>query len=242
MAPRILEVCIDEAGGLAAALQGGAQRIELCSALALGGLTPSAGLMALAAQAPTPVYAMVRPHGRSFVLGAADLRQMLHDIDAVAEAGLAGVVLGASLPSGALDVTALEGLTDRARGRGLGLTLHRAFDLTPDPAEALEQAIGLGFERILTSGGEPSAVAGAERIAALVAQAAGRIAIMPGGGVRSENIAELVRRTGASQVHASCSAPAAPDPLSRRVGLEAPGRRTTRADIVAALAEALASA
>ena len=200
----LLEVCVDSPQGLEAAVGGGADRIELCSALALSGLTPSTGLMALAASKAVPVYAMIRPRPGDFVYGALEFDAMRRDIDAVRSAGLAGVVLGAGRASGALDEALLVQLIEHASG--LGTTLHRAFDLAPDLGEALEVAIGLGFERVLTSGGERMALEGWERIAALVEQAKGRIGIMPGSGLNGANVAELIRATGVDQVHASCGA------------------------------------
>ncbi|HWJ74400.1 MAG TPA: copper homeostasis protein CutC [Kaistia sp.] len=200
-----LEICVDSAEGLVAAIAGGADRIELCSALALGGLTPSPGLITLAAKATVPIYAMIRPREGDFVFSPADLDQMRRDIDTVRSAGLAGVVLGASQPRGALDSEALGRLTSHSQG--LGMTLHRAFDLVPDPAEALETAVALGFERILTSGGAPKADQALPAIAALVKQAVGRISVMPGSGVRPENAATILSATGAHEIHASCRAP-----------------------------------
>lgn len=199
----ILEVCVDTPAGLAVAIAGGADRIELCSALALQGLTPAPGLMAIAAEAEIPIYPMIRPRNGDFVHDAGDLDAIFRDIDAVREAGLAGVVVGANLPTGELDVDVLSMLV--AHAEGLGVTLHRAFDLTPDPLAALETAIDLGFERVLTSGCALTAMAGAETIARLVEQADGRIAILAGGGVRPENVADLVVRTGVVEVHGSCS-------------------------------------
>jgi copper homeostasis protein len=202
----LLEVCVDSPAGLEAAVNGGARRIELCSALALSGLTPSPGLMALAAQTPVPVYAMIRPRPGDFCYGALELDAMRRDIDAVRAAGLAGVVLGASNASGALGEAALRLLIRHAAD--LGTTLHRAFDLAPDLAQALETAVGLGFERVLTSGGRNTAIEGASCIADLVARAKGRIGVMAGAGLSWSNVADLVRVTGVDQVHASCGAPA----------------------------------
>ncbi|NIE62416.1 copper homeostasis protein CutC [Burkholderia sp. Ax-1719] len=200
--PVLLEVCVDSADGLDAAIAGGADRIELCSALDLGGLTPTPGLIAAASRAPIPVYAMIRPHARAFVWTAADVAAMLAEIDAMRAAGLAGVVLGAALPDGALDVALLKTL--RAHATGLGATLHRVFDLVPDPAAALEAAIALGFERVLTSGGAARAEDGLAALGALARQAAGRIGIMPGSGVSEANVARIVQGMGANEVHASC--------------------------------------
>ncbi len=203
-----LEICVDDADGLIAAIAGGANRIELCSALSLGGLTPSPGLMALAAKASVPVFAMIRPRDGDFVFSPAELDQMRRDIDAVRAAGLAGVVLGASAPGGTLDTEAMTQLARHAGG--LGMTLHRAIDLAPDRGAALELAVALGFERVLTSGGARTAEDGVDAIAALVKQANGRISIMPGSGVRPANAAMILRATGAREIHASCRAAGAP--------------------------------
>ena len=145
----LLEICVDTAAGLDAAIKGGADRIELCSALEVGGLTPTPGLIAYARTSPIPVYAMVRPRPGDFVFDVSDAATMLDDIRAVADAGLAGVVLGASLPDGQLDCATLQTLC--AAAQGLGTTLHRAFDLVPDFDAALEMAVNLRFERVLTS-------------------------------------------------------------------------------------------
>ncbi|MQW85391.1 copper homeostasis protein CutC [Sinorhizobium saheli] len=229
-----LEVCVDDAAGLAAAIDGGADRIELCSALALGGLTPSAGLMALAGPPPVPVYAMIRPRPGDFVYGAADLDVMRRDIDQAREVGLAGVVLGASLADGRLDARMLTKLAGHAAG--LGLTLHRAFDLTPDFAEAISLAVDLGFERILTSGGARSAPEAVETLAGLVELAAGRISIMPGSGITVDTIGLLLPRLAVTEVHSSCSlSESTRDRRLIDMGFAAEGRRRTDAAAVKAL-------
>jgi copper homeostasis protein len=199
----LLEVCVEDAAGLRAAVDGGADRIELCSALSVGGLTPSPGLMALAGNVDIPVYAMIRPRPGDFVFDAGDMDVMCVEIDAARSAGLAGVVLGASRPDGSLDTEALRTLADHAHG--LGLTLHRAFDLVPDFAEAVEIAVDLGFERILTSGGAKRAPDGIDALAAIVADARGRVSIMPGSGVTLETVGGLLSRLCVSEVHSSCS-------------------------------------
>lgn len=198
----LLEICVDTPDGLAAAIKGGADRIELCSALSIGGLTPSPGLMRIAAKAGVPTYAMIRPREGDFVFSPGELDQMRRDIDAARAAGLAGVVLGASEPRGRLDAEALFHL--RSHAEGMGATLHRAFDLVPEPFEALELAITLGFERILTSGRERKAMDGVPLLAELVQRAGERLSIMPGSGVRPENVAHILDRTGAREIHASC--------------------------------------
>jgi copper homeostasis protein len=239
----ILEVCVDTPAGLAAAIDGGADRIELCSALALQGLTPAPGLMAIAAEAAIPIYPMIRPRHGDFVYDAGDLDAIFRDIDAVRAAGLAGVVIGANRPSGELDADALAMLV--AHADGLGVTLHRAFDLTPDPFAALETAIDLGFERILTSGGALNAMAGAGTIARLVEQADGRIAILAGGGVNPRNVAELIARTGVVEVHGSCSGPMTyglgqgHEDRAGKLGFVQDGLRDTDLETVAAMVEVL---
>ncbi len=212
-----LEVCVDSAASLTAAIAAGANRIELCAALALAGLTPSPGLIERAGACATPIYAMIRPRPGDFQYNDDELDLMRRDIDAARRAGLAGLVLGASRPNGELDDTALRRLLDHAAG--LPCTLHRAFDVTPELDVALETAIDLGFERILTSGGAPTAWDGRDTIADLVARAGRRIAIMAGAGVTAANVADLVRHTGVQEVHASCSAtiPSASDPASAPV-------------------------
>jgi len=235
-----VEVCVGDGVGLAAAIAGGAQRIELCSALSVGGLTPSAGLMRLAQASPVPVFPMLRPRAGSFVYDADELDLIRRDIDATAEAGLQGVVVGASRPSGELDVKGCTALISHARGLGLAVTLHRAVDLTPDPVEAVDIAVELGAERILTSGGARTAPAGADTIAAMVERAAGRLSIMAGSGVSAANAAELVRRTGVREVHGSCSRPVVEhDPRLVELGFSDPQRRGTVTADVAALVAAV---
>jgi copper homeostasis protein len=231
-----LEVCVDNTAGLAAALDGGADRIELCSALEIGGLTPSAGLLHMASGSPVPVVAMIRPRGGDFCFNEAETALMLHEIDAVAAAGLQGVVLGASLPDGQLDRRTLERLVHRAAQRGLRCTLHRAIDLCPDLAQATRLAIDLGFERILTSGGARSAPEGLDGLQRCFDAAAGRITIMPGAGINAGNVHLLRARLPLTDVHASCSEPLpAPSPMVAAFGFDAGGRRQTSSAKVAAL-------
>jgi len=215
---RLLEVCVDSPNGLLAAIQAGADRIELCSSLALQGLTPTPGLMALAGRQAVPSYPMIRPHPGEFRYSPLDVDVMRGDIDAARAAGLAGVVIGANRPSGELDEEVLAALVEHAQG--LRLTLHRAFDLVPDFAKALEIAVDLGFERILTSGGARTAMQGAETLRDLVVRAGDRISIMAGSGVTTANLAELVRKTGVREVHGSFGAL-----VYGREGGEEPGAR-----------------
>jgi copper homeostasis protein len=235
----ILEVCVDTVAGLDAAVAGGADRIELCSVLALGGLTPSAGFMCHAAGCGVPVMAMIRPRAGDFTWSEAELQLMEADIAAARAAGLAGVVLGASLPDGRLDGAALGRLA--AAARGLDLTVHRCFDLVPDMSAALEEAIALGFRRILTSGGEATAELGSDRLAALVVQAAGRIAIMPGAGVTAEN-AERLLGLGTGELHGSCSVGVARTGQETAMGFAPAVERQTDAATVRAVKRAMEAA
>ncbi|SER79680.1 copper homeostasis protein CutC [Rhizobium sp. NFR03] len=237
MSSVLLEVCVDDAAGLLAAVEGGADRIELCSALSLGGLTPTEGLMQLAGRMAVPVYAMIRPRAGDFIFDETEIAMMEAEIDAAREAGLAGVVLGASLADRSLDAACLARLVRRAGD--MGRTLHRAFDLVPDQAAALETAVDLGFERILTSGGGKTAAEGIVSIADLVGRAGGRLSIMPGSGVTLATVAPLLG-TGVSEVHASCSSPV-PTADSRLVelGFAPETARRTDAGIVRALKAAL---
>lgn len=229
-----LEVCVADPVSLAAAIAGGADRIELCSALELGGLTPLPGLMAQAAAAPMPVYAMVRPRPGDFIFGAEELDAMLRDIDAIGAAGLAGVVIGANRPDGTLDLPLLERL--KAAAGGLGVTLHRAIDLVPDFAEATEAAIALGVERILTSGGAPTALEGLGNLALAHGTARGRVSIMAGSGLRPGNVLQLLDAVPVDEVHSSCSGtPMASDDRAVRFGFAPTTRRTTDAEVVRAL-------
>ncbi len=230
---RLLEVCVDGADGLAAAVAGGADRIELCAALELGGLTPSPGLMALAATCGRPVMAMIRPRGGDFIFGPGDLDAMCRDVDAVRAAGLAGVVIGASRPGGALDEAAMARLV--AAASGLDVTLHRAFDLVPDVDEAVEIAAGLGIRRILTSGGARSALAGLGRLERTLDRAAGRIVVMAGAGLSMETVGDLLSALpGLRELHASCGLPLPPDDRpAAALGFSAARRAPTVASVAA---------
>lgn len=200
-----LEVCVDNAAGLQAAIDGNADRIELCSALALGGLTPSAGLIDLAANCPIPVRAMIRPRAGNFIFSTDEIEQMKVDIDQVRRANLNGVVLGAASNDRTLDCEVLRDLLDHAGG--MQATLHRVIDTVLDTDTALETAIELGFDTVLTSGGGKSADRSLPALARMCSAASGRIVVMPGAGIRVGNAQEVLRVTGANWLHASCSSP-----------------------------------
>jgi copper homeostasis protein len=230
----VLEICVDTIEGAHAAMRGGAGRVELCSSLSEGGLTPSAGLMHAAASLPIPCYAMIRPRSGLFHFSDAEARIMKRDIAAAREAGLAGVVLGAQAADGGLNLAMLAELV--AAAGDLGTTLHRVIDVAPEPLVALEQAMELGFERVLTSGAEPFAPDGVELITEMVRRGAGRISVMPGCGLTAENVKGVMTRTGASEVHAACSVRVAGDPAFS--DFDPPGGRfeTSEAEVRAMVA------
>lgn len=198
-----LEICVDTLAGVLAAKRGGAARVELCSALSEGGLTPSVGLMRAAAEAGIPCYAMIRPRSGLFHFTDAEELIMGADIRAAKDAGLAGVVLGAQQDDDTLNTAMLARLV--AAADGMGKTLHRVIDVVPDPMAALDQAIDLGFDRVLTSGQQPEAPDGQDMIKRMVAHANSRISVMPGCGLTAENVARIVANTGVGEVHAACS-------------------------------------
>lgn len=236
-----LEVSVDSVAGLEAAIGGGADRIELCSALSLGGLTPSAGLMAAASAQKTPCFVLIRPREGDFCYHNNEIDVMCRDIETVRSMKLAGVVIGASVPDGSLDVRTLARLLECSGG--MPATLHRAFDLVPDFHAALEAAIGLGFKRVLTSGGAAGAPVGRVQIQKLVQQAGARIEVMAGAGLSAGNVAEFVRFTGVRAVHGSCRSAirAGGDPGSRAVtlGFVRQDQRQTDRQEVAAMVAAL---
>jgi copper homeostasis protein len=240
MANILLEVCVDDFNGLKAACEGGADRIELCSALSIGGLTPSAGLMEIAGELKIPTYAMIRPRDGDFVYNPAELDIMKRDIDKARKAGLDGVVIGANLADGTLDRTTLVKLINHSKG--LGITLHRAFDLVPDIWEAVDLAVELGFERILTSGRAKTATEGLGDIRAAIEVAATRISIMPGSGVTLQTVDAILAETQVTEIHSSCSAimPVA-NPKVTELGFAPANPRKTDAETVRALKAHLAA-
>ncbi|HQU70433.1 MAG TPA: copper homeostasis protein CutC [Albidovulum sp.] len=197
-----LEVCVDSVEGMLAAAMAGADRIELCSALEVGGLTPSAGQMARAMELAVPVHALIRSRAGDFCFSADEVTTMVADIEAARKAGLAGVVIGAAGGDGRLDRDALAAMREAAGT--MSVTLHRVFDLVPDFAEAVETAVELGCNRILTSGGAVGAPEGAEAIARICDMAAGRIGIMPGAGITSANVGAFLTKVRVDEVHSAC--------------------------------------
>ena len=198
-----LEVCIDNLAGLEACIQGNADRIELCSSLIHGGLTPEANLMKHASHAEIPVRVMVRPKRGNFHYSFRDLRQMKNDIDMARSFGFEGVVFGATLVNGSIDQNFLEKLVKHAFG--LKKTLHRAIDTISDPVGAVNSAIKLGFDCILSSGGFDTANEGLLVLKEMHSIALGKIEIMPGSGVNPTNAHKIAKSSNFNWLHSSCS-------------------------------------
>lgn len=202
-----LEVCIASLRDAVVAAQAGATRVELNSAIELGGLTPSPALTELVLEATQSsgcrVIAMVRPRPGGFAYSDEELRVMRRNIAFLLDLGVDGVAFGALHAGGSVDAQACRKLIAPVLDAGREAVFHRAFDLTPDPAEALQMLVSLGFHRVLTSGGKPTAIEGAAVIRGMIEQANGRIEVLPGGGIRPHNVAELVSATRCTQVHAS---------------------------------------
>lgn len=198
----LLEVCVDSVASTVAAEQGGAQRVELCSALEDGGVTPSAGLIAMARKRVAfPLHVLVRPRPGDFCYSADEFEVMKRDIALAKQLGANGVALGVLLPNRRVDVARTRELVQIARP--LSVTFHRAFDATPDLPTALEALVETGADRILTSGGAHTAEQGSATIAKLVTHAGKRLTILACGHIREQNIAQLIKATGVHEVHAN---------------------------------------
>jgi copper homeostasis protein len=197
-----LEICAFNLPSALIAQQAGADRIELCSSPHEGGTTPSAGMIRTARERlRIALYPIIRPRGGDFLYSDEEFQVMLRDIHYCKQLGCNGVVIGMLMTDGTVDKARCARLVELAWP--LGVTFHRAFDWVADPLEALETIIGIGCERILTSGQKPTAEEGAGLIDRLVQEADDRIVIMPGSGVRSVNIVDLAEKTGASEFHTS---------------------------------------
>lgn len=202
--PYILEITVDTLAKALAAERGGAHRIELCSDLSNGGLTPGVELMRLAReQVRLPIFAMIRPRAGDYVYSSAEFAQMQGDMRTAAEVGVDGVVLGILTGEGRVDVERTRELVEQARP--LPVTFHRAFDVSIDLRESLDDVIQTGAARILTSGGARSAIEGRAQLAGLVQQARGRIIIVPGAGITAANVKLVARETGTAEFHAGLS-------------------------------------
>ena len=197
-----IEVCCYSIESALAAQQGGADRIELCDNLFEGGTTPSLGIMkAVRSKVEIALFAMIRPRGGDFNYSELELESMFHDIILAKKLGLNGVVLGVLNTNGTFNLEVMKRLIEAANP--LEVTIHRSFDLTIDPFQSLEDAIGLGVNRILTSGQKNSAFDGIPLISSLTEIAGDKVSIMPGSGISEHNICEIIAKTGAREFHVS---------------------------------------
>lgn len=214
----VLEICADSVESAVAAEQGGAQRIELCGSLLEGGITPSAGMIAAVhKRISIPLHVMVRPRGGDFCYSADELEVMRHDVLFAKQLGANGIVFGILQEDGQVDRERTRHLIEAAKP--LSVTFHRAFDMAKDLRQALDDIIAAGAQRVLTSGGEKTAMAGTDAIADLVKYAGGRIVIIAASGINSSNIRELTAKTGVSEIHASLRTPMASSMRYRKESL-----------------------
>jgi copper homeostasis protein len=198
--PILVEVCVGSVASAIAAERGGARRLELCAALADGGTTPSAGMIAACkAAVAIPVFVMVRPRGGGFVYSEVEREVMRGDVVIARELGADGIVFGGLRRDATIDVSLVRTMMEAAGG--LPVTFHRAFDFARDAREALEALVDNGVHRVLTSGGAPTAAEGAPVLAALVREAGSRLVVMAGGSVRDESVRELVTVAGVRELH-----------------------------------------
>jgi copper homeostasis protein len=202
--PRLLEICVDTLEAALAAERGGADRIELCANLPVGGVSPSVEMMQQARRAiHLPIFVMIRPHGRNFVCSDDEFAGMKHSIQIAKESGMDGVVLGILKNSFQVDVERTRMLVEFAHP--LPVTFHRAFDECHNLPNALEEVIRSGATRLLSSGARPTAPEATHILKSLMNQAGQRITVMPGGGIHSGNIADVAAKTGAREFHAGLS-------------------------------------
>jgi copper homeostasis protein len=198
----ILEICAGDIDSVIAAAKGGAERVELCSALSDGGITPSIGFIKQALKVDgLKVHVLIRPRGGDFLYTKEEIAMMIDDIATCHELGVHGVVIGALTADGDIDFEACKRMVEVAGN--MNITFHRAFDLCKDPIKSIDQIIELGCNRLLTSGQAASAEAGVELLHKLVEYANGRIVILAGGGVTPTNAAKILQQSGTNEIHAS---------------------------------------
>jgi copper homeostasis protein len=214
----LIEACVDTVHSALAAEAGGADRIELCDNLVEGGTTPSAGMIEeCIARLGIPVFVIIRPRGGDFLYTSSEITVMLRDIAHARRLGVKGIVTGALERDATVSGNVMRELLVAAAP--LPVTFHRAFDVVQDPRRALETLVELGASRVLTAGQAATALEGATAIAASVEQSAGRITIIAGGGITEDNVAEVVRITGVTEVHVRGTVPVGSGMTWRRDGL-----------------------
>ena len=230
--PILIEACIDSVESACAAEQGGADRLELNSALELDGLTPSPGLFEeVAGVCSLPIVVMIRPRSNGFIYTEAEFQVMLRDVDVFLKLGAKGIAVGCLMGDFSVDVRRTAEIVDRAGP--MEVVFHRAFDITSDMHRALEELIDCGISRILTSGQATTALEGATRIAELTARAEHRIEILPGSGINASNALDIVEKTGCRQIHGTFKAAGSKTPrLTELDRLRAPAPAGTDAGVV----------
>ena len=196
----IYEICVDSAAGVRAAKAAGADRVELCADLLEGGITPSRGAIRQArAITDIGLHVIIRPRGGDFLFDNDEFAIMQSDIVTAKTEGADGVVIGLLTAAGEVDTARTSELISLARP--LSVTFHRAFDMTRAPLEALETLIGLGVDRVLTSGQEATVLEGLSLVGELVRRAGSRIVVMPGGGITSRNVERIVAAAKPKEIH-----------------------------------------
>jgi copper homeostasis protein len=244
--PVLLEVCVGSVADAAAAIREGADRLELCGGLELGGLTPSLGLVETAlAVSSVPVVVMLRPRAGGFCYDRHEFGAMLRDAERLQSLGASGVAFGILDKNGRVDVARSREVVEQVAPREA--VFHRAFDFVAEPRQALDALITIGCTRVLSGGGQPTARDGAAALAELIRQSAGRIEVMPGGGINAENVGEIVRLTGCNQVHVGASGQVDDGSIARgssinlcdRHFMEGAAHRALVGELVAATAAAL---
>lgn len=199
-----LEICVDSLDSAVIAQETGADRIELCSCLDVGGLTPSLGAITSAKSLlDIPIHVLIRPRMGDFCYSDLEFQQMLRDLRLAKDTKTEGVVFGILTPEGNVDIYRTALLVEAAKP--LGVTFHRAFDFCVDPFQALDDLISLGVDRILTSGQKNTALEGAPMLKDLIEKADNKVIIMPGSGINSQNLHTLIQQTGAKEFHLSAS-------------------------------------
>lgn len=198
----VTEVCVESIEAVQAAQAGGADRVELCAGLSEGGLTPSLGTVRGAlAITRVPVHVIVRPRGGNFSYSESEFSSMLDDVQILKEAGVQGVVIGCLTPEATVDVPRTQALV--AQAGPMSVTFHRAFDVTADPAQALEHLVSCGIDRVLTSGQQVTALEGVPLLQSLLEQAGGRIVVLGCGRIRPDSVIELLEQVPLSEIHFS---------------------------------------
>jgi len=229
-----VEVCVDSVASAQAAERGGAQRVELCSDLLEGGITPSSGLLSVVrSNVSIGLYPIIRPRPGDFCYSEPEFDTMCRDIEVARTEGADGVVLGLLKTDGCVDIEKTRQLVELARP--LAVTFHRAFDMSADLFRSLEDVCATGADRILTSGGEQECLHGVGAVASLVRASRGRIKIMAGGRIAVNNAATIIERTGVSEIHVGLATPVTSPMFHRNSRLslgKAPGNEYQRTQVM----------